>query len=88
MFLIDGVVIVTLLIALATASAVVFVVASFVRAAPVIAGRTGKSRLLAIVIPNGHGPRLAPRYVMSGPKARGLVRGGVLQPAFRIEHRK
>ena len=89
--LIDGIVIVVVLTVLATAAAVAFIVGTLVRAAALIAVRTGRAPLYAIVIRKGRGPRLAPRYVMVGPKARGF--GGVLQPAFRmqqfrIHHRK
>lgn len=84
MLLLDGIVLTVLLAALGAVAAVVFVVWSFAHAAPLIAGRMGRTVdvLLVRSRPSRRPtPRSAPRAAVS------LVLGGGLQPALRSYRR-
>jgi len=80
MLLFVGIVITALATALVTGAAVTFILLSFMRAAPVLAARTGRSVDVVVVggpsWPQRSGLRPAPR-----PGSRVRVLGGALQPA-------
>jgi hypothetical protein len=79
MLLFDGIVLTVLLAALAAVAAVLFVVRSIANAAPLIAGRVGRTVDVVLIRsrpPRKPAPRSASRAVVS------VVLGGRLQPAL------